>query len=176
MMNWGFRLYPPLYSASQNYCMNTVNFEIQTIKKPPWISGLMLTREIDTRVWFVYIFALTDTQYSTLVFPGIFVSASLPLILPVTGLTLSQKKLQIFLQLPLPFLFICTLFEEEYCCKERLAILSATSHNSSMIISKITMMWRKKVEHTLNLSLDLENWGRGIQQSLWLHGNIYIHL
>lgn len=46
-------------SASQNYCMRSVNFEIQTIIKNPWISGLILTGETDSRVWYVCIFALT---------------------------------------------------------------------------------------------------------------------
>lgn len=51
----------------------------------------------------------SNTQYSTLVFSGIFVAASLPLVVPPTPLTLSQKKFQVFLQLPLTFLFTCIL-------------------------------------------------------------------
>lgn len=123
----------------------------------------------------VCLYFCSNTQHSTLVFPGIFLAASLPLVLPATGLTLSQKKSQIFLQLPLIFLFICTFFEEEYCCKERLEILSTTSQNSIYDWLQNHHDVKKKVEHILNLSLELENWGQDVKQSLRLHGKIYMH-
>lgn len=121
----------------------------------------------------VCLYFCSNTQHSTLVFPGIFLAASLPLVLPATGLTLSQKKSQIFLQLPLIFLFSCTFFEEEYCCKTGNPI-----HNQPELIYDWLQNHhdvKKKVEHILNLSPELENWGQDVKQSLRLHGKIYMH-
>lgn len=143
-MNWEFRLY--------------LNTSIQLHRTTLWIvlivwdinnhkTPMDLRIDIDRRNIYkglVCLYFCSNTQYSTLVFTGIVAAASLPLVPPDTGLTLSQKKFQIFLQLPLTFLFTCTLFGEEYSCKETLAILSPTSQNSSRIISKTTTMWRKK--------------------------------
>lgn len=105
MMNWEFRLY--------------LNTSIQLHRTTLWIvlivwdinnhkTPMDLRIDIDRRNIYkglVCLYFCSNTQYSTLVFTGIVAAASLPLVPPDTGLTLSQKKFQIFLQLPLTFLF-----------------------------------------------------------------------
>lgn len=122
MMNWGFLLYLLLNTSAH---LHKTTVWIVLILRYNHKTPMDLRLDIDRRnihKGLVCFYFFSNTQYSTLVFTGIFVAANLSLVVPPTQLNLSQKKFQMFLWLPLTFLS-----GEEYCWEERLAILSLTS-------------------------------------------------